>query len=527
MPPAAAVGAAVLAMLVLVARVDAQDTAALTGVREAVDLHRRAHELAVMKELRTLLELPNVAADERDIRRNAALLITMLEQRGAEARLLELDGKLLAVYGELNVPDATRTAVLYAHFDGQPVDELDWANPPWSPTLRAGRLGDGARIVDWDEVRAPLPDDWRIYARSASDDKSPIVAFLAALDALREAGIAPSVNLKFFLEGEEEAGSANLRALLEHHRSLLGADVWIFGDGPVHSSGRMQVVYGVRGVASTQLTVYGPQRALHSGHYGNWAPNPAVMLARLIASMRDDDGHIRIDGFYDDVRPITTAERQALAALPGVETVLREELALGRTEGSGEGLMERVLMPALNLTGLAAGGVGLQRRNAIPTEATAALDIRLVPDMDPARVRQQLEAHLRAQGYHVVYDTPSPATLRAHSRVVRMVWENGYAAQRTPLDLPAARAVARVVDEMSDPPALHVPMLGGSLPMSIFDQVLGVPLIIVPMVNADNNQHAANENLRIGNFWTGVRTYAGLIAHLADAWELELQTQQK
>jgi acetylornithine deacetylase/succinyl-diaminopimelate desuccinylase-like protein len=498
-----------------------QGTPRSGDVRTAIDAYRRAAEMDVMEELRTLLALPNVASERADIERNAALLVTMLERRGVAARVLEAGGSPPAVYGELRTPGATRTIVLYAHFDGQPVDPEEWASPPWEPTLRSGRLEDGAPVVGWSDAAAPLPDDWRVYARSASDDKSPIVAYLAALDALRAAGISPSVNLKFFLEGEEEAGSTNLHGMLATHRSLLDADAWIFGDGPVHPTGRMQIVYGVRGITGLQLTVYGPRRALHSGHYGNWAPNPAAMLTRLVASMRDDDGVATIDGFHDEVRAPSDAELQAVARLPRVEESLRHELALGRDEGGTDGLVMRLFRPALNVTGLHAGGVGAQRRNAIPTAATAAMDIRLVPDMMPATTRAAVEAHIRAQGYHVVHEAPSDEMLRAHPKVALLQWEDGYAAVRTPLDLPASRAVARTVDGVLDAPALQVPMLGGSLPLAIFEHALGAPLLTVPMVNSDNNQHAANENLRIGNFWNGVLIYAALIARLGAEWEAE------
>ncbi|HEX7091852.1 MAG TPA: M20/M25/M40 family metallo-hydrolase [Longimicrobiales bacterium] len=487
-------------------------------IRAAVAQHRERNELAVIEELRTLLAVPNVAADLRSIRRNAELLVQMLERRGVSARLLELADEVPpAVYGELNTPGATRTVVLYAHYDGQPVEGGNWATPPWEPTLRAGRLEDGARVVPWPEAHAPLPDEWRIYARSASDDKSPIVAYLAALDALEAADIAPSVNLKFFLEGEEEAGSPNLRRMLERHADLLRADLWIFGDGPVHQTRRMQTVFGVRGIVGGQITVYGPARVLHSGHYGNWAPNPAVMLVQLLASMRDDEGNVAIQGFYDDVQPLTAADRAALAALPPVEDDLRVELALGRTEG-GARLAELIMRPAFNLDGIAAGGVGSAARNAIPDRATAAFDIRLVPDLAPARVKELVERHIRAQGYHIVREEPSPDLLRAHARVAKLTWGDGYAAMRTPLDLPASRAVTRSISAVLGEPVLEVPILGGSLPLSIFQEVLGTPLVIVPMVNHDNNQHAPNENLRLRNLWDGILVYAGLIAGMGAAW---------
>ncbi|HSJ08183.1 MAG TPA: M20/M25/M40 family metallo-hydrolase [Longimicrobiales bacterium] len=498
--------------------VEAQTTSG-ESVRNAVETHRVDHETSVMAELRTLLELPNLAANATDIRRNADLLVTMLERRGVEARILEAGAGPPAVYGRLDVPGARRTVVLYAHFDGQPVDPDDWSTPPWQPTLRDGRLDDGAEIVQWSDAPPRLPDDWRIYARSASDDKSPIVAFLAALDALRSAGIAPSVNLRFFLEGEEEVGSPNLRSMLRTHRALLEADAWILGDGPVHPTGKMQVVYGVRGVTGLQLTVYGPRRPLHSGHYGNWAPNPAAMLAHLLASMRDDAGHATIAGLQERVRPLTSAELRAVAALPRADDQLRRDLAIGQAGDDEGGLAMSIFRPALNITGLAAGGVGEGTRNAVPTDATAAMDIRIVPDLDPAAVRSAVDAHIRAQGYHIVQEAPSDDVLRTHPRVARVQWDEGYAGIRTPLDLPVSRAIARAVDAVLDEPALQVPMLGGSLPLAIFDEVLGAPLVTVPIVNADNNQHAANENLRIGNFWDGVRVYAGLMALLGGAWE--------
>ncbi len=225
------------------------------AIRAAVAVHRRNHEMDVMGELRELLAMPNIASNVEDIRRNAEHLVRMMERRGIRARVLELDGAPPAVYGELTTPGATRTVVLYAHFDGQPVDGPGWLTDPWQPTLVAGRLEDGARIVPWAEATPPLDDEWRVYGRSASDDKSPIVAYLAALDALRAAGIRPSVNLKFFLEGEEEAGSPNLRRMLERYRDLLAADAWIFGDGPVDQSRRHQIVHGVRGVMGLQMTV--------------------------------------------------------------------------------------------------------------------------------------------------------------------------------------------------------------------------------------------------------------------------------
>jgi acetylornithine deacetylase/succinyl-diaminopimelate desuccinylase-like protein len=487
-------------------------------VRDRVRQHRASHEVAILEELRALLSIPNIAADRENMARNASLLREMLEKRGVRTRLLTEDGAPPAVYGERTTPGATRTVVFYAHYDGQPVDPARWASPPWTPTLRDKPLEDGGREVPWESLRAPVPGEYRLYARSASDDKSPIIAVLAALDALEAAGIPLSVNLKVFLEGEEEAGSPHLEPMLRAHRELLEADAWILCDGPVHQSRRPQVSFGVRGAFDLEMTTYGPSRALHSGHYGNWAPNPATELAHVIAGMRDIDGRILIKGFEERVRRLSPIERRAVEEIPGAEEMLAHELALGRTEQVRARLAESITVPALNVRGLRAGAVGAEATNAIPIAAQASFDFRLVPDLTPEDVVALVEAHFRDQGYHVVHAAPDEATRRAHARLVWLDWGAGYPAHRTPMDLPVSRAVVRVVEEVAGAPIVRVPNSGGSLPLYLFDRVLGAPLITVPMVNHDNNQHAANENLRLQNLWDGIEVYAALLARLGLEW---------
>jgi acetylornithine deacetylase/succinyl-diaminopimelate desuccinylase-like protein len=342
---------------------------------------------------------------------------------------------------------------------------------------------------------------------------------LRAIDALRAARVPLSVNLKFFLEGEEEAGSPHLRDMLGRNADLLRADVWLFGDGPVHQSRRQQVVFGVRGVVGAELTVYGPRRALHSGHYGNWAPNPAAMLATLLASMRAPDGRITIAGFYDDVLPISDAERAALRAAPPVEDALRRELLLGSTEAGDATVGERVMLPALNVRGLRAGGVGATAVNAVPVAARASLDFRRVANQRVDRVRELVEAHARAQGYHVTHDAPSAEDRLRYPRILRIEWDaGGYPATRTSMTLPVSRVVLRAVEEAVGAPVIAVPTLGGSLPTYLFAEVLRAPLIVLPIVNHDNSQHAADENLRLQNLFDGIEMYAGVLALLGHRW---------
>jgi acetylornithine deacetylase/succinyl-diaminopimelate desuccinylase-like protein len=452
---------------------------------------------AVVRELSEFLAIPNVASDEPNIRRNADYLVKMMEKRGISAQILESPaGGPPAVFGELRTPGAKRTIVMYAHYDGQPVVRSEWKTDPWTPTL-VGQRNNGS---DYDP-------ETRIYARSASDDKGPIVAMMAALDALRAANRKPAVNLKFFFEGEEEAGSLHLQPLLEKHKALLAADGWVFCDGPRHPSGKMQVVFGVRGTSGVTLTTFGPARQLHSGHYGNWAPNPVAMLTDLLASMRDGDGNVKIAGFYDDVRRPTASERAAAAALPDHESELKRTLLVAKPEGGGERLPSRLLAPSVNFSGISGGTLGV---NAIASEASAYIDFRLVPNQTPERIRTIVEKHIRERGFTIVHERPADEQRRTTAKLVQLDWNEGYAAARTSIDLPFSQSILRTVANATGEKPLVVPTFGGSLPLYIFEQTLGAPFVIVPTVNSDNNQHAANENLRLGNLFDAIEIFAAI-----------------
>jgi acetylornithine deacetylase/succinyl-diaminopimelate desuccinylase-like protein len=491
--------------------------AAPQPLRARVLEHVRQRQLDLLREYAALLAMPNVAADGEGIRRNAEHIVGMLAERGVAARLLDGEGGPPVVYGELQV-GASKTVVLYAHYDGQPVEPERWASPPWTPVLRDRALGPDARTLDLASLRGPLDGEWRIFARSASDDKAPILAIVAALDALRATGARPSVNLKLLFEGEEEAGSPHLASVLAKNRELLRADAWLLCDGPVHQSRRMQVVFGVRGVTDVEITVYGPSRSVHSGHYGNWVPNPALALAHLVAGLRDPDGRIAVSGFYDDVRSVTRAEREALAAVPDVDAAIRQELALAATEQGGARLVERIMLPALNVRGLQSGAVAQKAQNAIPTEARASIDFRLVPEQTPQKVRDRVEAHLRSQGWSVVHAEPTLDERRSTPNLVRLDWSGGYPAARTALDLPFSRRLLALVGADADEPAIALPTLGGSVPMLLFVETFRVPVVILPIVNHDNSQHAPDENLRLQNLWDGIATFAVVFEGLGSGW---------
>jgi acetylornithine deacetylase/succinyl-diaminopimelate desuccinylase-like protein len=481
-----------------------------SSVRE----YRRAHERQIIEEFTRLLAIPNIASDRENIRRNAAFISEMMQRRGLNPRLLETKSKDSppAVYGEWKVAGATRSIILYAHYDGQPVDPKQWtASPPFQPTWRSAAMEAGGQVVSL-PATGDINSEWRLYARSSSDDKAGVMGILAAVDALKAQNLTPSVNLKFLFEGEEEAGSAHLGEIIDLNKELLQSDAWIICDGPVHQSGRKQVVFGVRGDQNVDVTLYGAKRPLHSGHYGNWAPNPAMTLARLLASMKDDNGRVTIAGWYDGVEPLGEPEKRAIAEAPAYDDELRSQLGLARTEGSGKLLMELINEPSLNINGISSGDVGTLARNVIPTSATAVLDLRLVKGIDHQRQVQLLIDHIRKQGFYVIDRDPTEAERKQHALIAKVrAREGGYNAERTRMDLAVSVAVIEAVQSTSKEPIVKLPTSGGSLPLSIITNRLKTVTITVPIVNYDNNQHAENENLRLQNLWDGIETLAAVM----------------
>jgi acetylornithine deacetylase/succinyl-diaminopimelate desuccinylase-like protein len=485
-----------------------------SALRDKVTAYRESHEKQIIQEFRQLLALPNLASDTPNIQRNARAIADLLQTHGVKASLLGLEGAPPVVLGDLTTPGAKSTITFYAHYDGQPVDRAQWNGDPWIPVLRDKRLEAGGQVIDWGSVPEHIDPEWRLYARSASDDKAPIIAMVTALDALRATGIALSVNLRFLFEGEEEAGSPHLQAFLDKYKPQLATDAWLLCDGPVHQSNRMQVYFGARGTTDLEMTVYGPNRGLHSGHYGNWAPNPIVLLTHLLDSMRAEDSTILISGYYDDVRPITDAERKALAELPRVDEQLKSELGIASTEGNGATLAEQILKPAINIRGIQAGHVGAMAANVISTEASASIDFRLVPNETPESIRRLVERHIHKMGFYIVQTDPDPETRRSHAKIIKLAWAPGYPAARTPMDSAMSRAVVQSIEGALGAPVIKFPGLGGSIPMYLFQQVSHVPVIGVPIVNYDNNQHSSNENIRLGHLWDGIEVFAGLFASL-------------
>lgn len=481
--------------------------AALLAQPASVASWRAAHEHRIVDELMILIAIPNVASMDGDMQKNAAVLADMFRRRGFTVELSS-DANAPVVFARLDVPQARGTIAFYIHYDGQPVNAREWTRCAAFKPCVVGPNGPVA--ID---AKTTFNADWRVYGRSASDDKAPIVAVVNAVEALRATGAGPAWNVRVVLDGQEEAGSANFVRFARTRGELLKGDVAIMLDGPRHPSGRPTVYYGVRGGTGLTLTVYGARGDLHSGNYGNWVPDPSMRLAQLLATMKDDNGRVLVDGFYSDVAPLTPTESRALDEAPNVESLLKRQFGVAQPERAEERLERKLNMPTLSILAMeSGGGLSAPARSAIPAKAAARLEIRLVNGLLPARQVDLVVAHIRKQGYFVVLDRdPTDEERLNQPRIARVDRRgSGNPASRTSMDEPMGRAVVAALSKGQAAPVL-LPTLGGSMPFGVFSRDLGLPTVGISIVNFDNNQHGPDENLRIGNLWEGIEMLANVM----------------
>ncbi len=468
-------------------------------------------------EFLELLAIENIPDQPSDMLRNAKFLEESLRKRGFNVRSLNNGAGrplLIAHLGEAR--PKLPTLLFYAHFDGQPVQAEKWSQPsPFEPVVKQ-RDGKGQwQPVERERLLAqPLDPELRVFARSASDDKAPIMMLLTALDMMRARGERPAMNVSLLLDPEEEISSPNLAETVQANRTLFDADAMVVLDGPLHSSGKPTLVFGNRGITQATLTVFGPRGALHSGHFGNYVPNPALRLAGLLASMKDDSGRVTIAGYYDGVS-LTPEDRKALAEVGDDEAALLKRAGIARAERVGGNYQESLQYPSLNVRGMAAGGVAAQATNVVPAEAVAELDLRTTPEVDGRRLFELIRKHIEKQGYHLVDTAPTDEERARFDKIASFRLGEVQPAQRTAMDSAVGRWALRALKSPSAPApkteTVRLRMMGGTLPTDVLVNALKVPFVIVPTVNADNNQHASDENLRIGNFITGTETIYALL----------------
>ncbi len=469
-------------------------------------------------EFLDLLRIPNVPAEPADIQRNAAFLVELFHKHGFEAQLLDNAARRPLVFATLGKPrKGARTVLLYIHFDGQPVTPAEWAQKsPFEPVVKA-RDSDGK----WVEVETarltqqPFDPELRLFARSASDDKAPIMMLLTAMDLLKAQRRAPAINVKVLLDSEEEISSPSLAEVVTANRALFAADALVVLDGPEHASGRPTIAFGNRGVTQAVLTVFGPRAPLHSGHFGNYAPNPAMRLASLLASMKDDQGRVLVAGYYDGIQ-LTAADREVLKATGDDEAAIRKRIGIARAEAVGANYQEALQYPSLNVRGMASAAVGARAANIVPSEAVAELDMRTTPEADGRRLFELVKQHIEKQGYHLVDAPPTDDERASYDKLAMFKLGDVEAAQRMPMDAPIGRWVYKALK--TTPAAIggldpvRIRMMGGTVPTDVLVDALKLPFVLVPTVNGDNNQHARDENLRMGHFITGTEAILALLS---------------
>jgi acetylornithine deacetylase/succinyl-diaminopimelate desuccinylase-like protein len=438
-----------------------------------------------VEELKQYLAIPSISAlpqHAADVRRCAEWTADELRRVGLQqVRLIETAGNPV-VYGDWLSAPGLPTLLFYGHYDVQPVDPLnEWVSPPFEATVRDGE----------------------IYARGAADDKGQVFMHMKAVEAHLKQDARLPVNMKFFIEGEEEVGSTHLDEFVRSHKQELSADVVVISDSPMFDRGIPSICYGLRGLSYFQIDLRGSRSDLHSGSFGGAVANPAFVLTQILAQMKDRSGRIRIPGFYDDVRALSDAERAEWKKLPFNETRYRKELGAPKLFGeTGYTTLERTwARPTFEINGLLSGFTGEGAKTVLPATAMAKVSMRLVPDQDPGRIGDLFEAYVRKT---------APKTVEL--KITRM---HGGKPWMTEFDNRFVRAAGRAIERgFGKPPVFN--REGGSIPVvSTFQEELGVPSVLFGVGLPDENAHAPNEKLDLGNFHSGIIASAYLYQEIA------------
>jgi acetylornithine deacetylase/succinyl-diaminopimelate desuccinylase-like protein len=441
----------------------------------------RSHEKRFIEELSSLVRQPSNSATGEGVEDCASVLKELMEKSGIKTRILPTGGYPV-VYGESLASEKGFTVLIYGHYDVKPPEPLDaWVSPPFEPQIRNGRM----------------------YGRGAGDDKGQLYAHVKAVESILAVQRRLPVNVKFLFEGEEEIASRNLKAFVSNNRELLGADLVYLSDGTMSFGEKAAICFGMRGILKIELSFRGASRDVHSGGYGGLVPNPVWSLIHLLKTMKAEDGRILIEGFYDDVLPPTTSEREALERIGFDEKAFCQELDLkGLDRSPGDHPLERLMLwPTLNIQGFFAGNREAEGINIIPAKARAIIDMRLVLNQRPEHVLQKVKDHCGKMAHLGDFD------------VVVMTQVPPF---RSPLDHPYTRAVVEAVRQGFDEDPLLVPSMGGTGPAHIFGNILGLPCFNVPYAQShESNFHAPNESLLLDVYIKAINTTAALLFCLA------------
>ncbi|WP_228238878.1 M20/M25/M40 family metallo-hydrolase [Allomuricauda sp. M10] len=463
-----------------------------------------------INELQEFIAIPNDALNPDDIDRNIMWLKRKFGERGFNTAVLDTDG-LPLFFAALPMNNDKPTVLIYMHLDGQSVDPSKWDQPdPYKMVLKVPE-GDGFKTVSFDELNDDINYEWRLFGRSTSDDKSPIVMLLNTIDLLKQDGKEIPFNVKVILDSEEEKSSKPLPKAVKQYRELLEADFLMIVDGPVHSSGEPTVVYGCRGITTLSLTTYGPIKPQHSGHYGNYAPNPGFQLSQLLASMKDSEGRVLIPGYYDGIT-IDEATKAILKSVPDSDAEIAERLQFKTPEKVGSFYQEALQYPSLNIRGLGSAWIGEQARTIVPESATAELDLRLVVESDGNRLKKLVKDHIAKQGFKVLDHEPTKEERMQFDKIVMVKEGSVTDAFRTDLNNPYGQFLTATMKNTFNKDVIQIRTMGGTVPIAPFINELKIPAFIVPVVNPDNNQHSPNENVKIGQLAYGIKAFYGILS---------------
>tara|TARA_Y100000996_G_scaffold115507_1_gene85679 strand:+ start:2963 stop:4465 length:1503 start_codon:yes stop_codon:yes gene_type:complete len=479
-------------------------------------LSQRVHKEIAKKQgieslnfFKEFLSIPNDANNKKDIYKNILWTKEKLNVYGFKTKSLETSSLPLIVASKI-INYKLPTIAFYMHLDGQSVDASKWdQKSPWLPVIKKYESKKWIEL-DWSSAYENENEDLRIYARSSSDDKGPFIMFLSALKVLDSYGKDPAFNIKLILDFEEEKSSPGLPEAVSNYGNDLMADLLLILDGPMHFSGKPTLVFGNRGISSITLKTFGPKTPQHSGHYGNYIPNPALRLSQILSSMKSEDGRVTIPGFYDGIS-LTDEIKEVLNNVPPAEKAIQLRTKINSVDKVGSNYQESIQYPSLNIRGLQSGWVGDQVRTIIPSTATAEIDVRLVLESNPEKLMEYIQNHIKSLGYKIFNTDPTDKERMENEKIIQMNYRISYPAFRTPVNSPEGKWLKNILHKYYNDIPVLIRTSGGSVPISPFVNKLGIPSIGIPTVNLDNNQHSPNENLRLGNYFEGIETFVAIL----------------
>ncbi|MBT8280247.1 MAG: M20/M25/M40 family metallo-hydrolase [Muriicola sp.] len=455
-----------------------------------------------VEELLEFLKIPNIGSDPEQVEQNLKWCQNRFKNLNFKTQVIQTVGAPLLFAEKMVSPDK-KTILFYLQIDGQPVDPSEWDQAdPFLPVIKEKRTNGSWKAVHWNPGDA-LEEDWRIFGRSASDSKGPATAFITALNYFNANAQEEECNIKVIMDFQEELGSPTLAKAVEENESLLKADMILIMDGTRHISNWPTLTYGARGIATATIKIFGPSYPLHSGQYGNYAPNPVFEAARFIASLKDSSGRVLIPGFYDGII-LSEEDKIALRSLPENEDSLRVRLGISKSEAVGDNYQESLQYPSLNIRGLRSAWVGSEVRTIIPEDVEIEIDMRLVPETPGERMIRLLEGHLKRQGFYLVDSIPTTEERRIYPKIARMKYRLGSLPFRTEMNSETAQFLNRALKKVFGEKLVNMRTTGGSQPIAPFVKTMNIPAVSIRIPNPDNSIHAPNENLRLGNFLEGI-----------------------